>query len=131
MAYSLLFLSSMGCISILLVLAGDIDFVFIPQGCVFSTLDASLDKLFGILMFSLWYCYFSHLGIVGYVSPLLGSFLYLSPLASGMTYSQDYVHVTFDLLLNIKEHLFFFMKKCYKFLANDFIIYLEIRKLGL
>ena len=25
-----------------------------PQGCVFSTLDASLDKLFGLLMFSMW-----------------------------------------------------------------------------
>ena len=48
-----------------------------------------------------------------------------------MTYSQDYVHVTFDLLLHIKEHLFFFMKKSYKILANDFIIYIEIRKLGI
>ena len=56
--------------SIFIVLAGDIDFVFIPWGCVFSTLNASLDNLFGLLKFSLWYFYFSHLGIVGSIPPL-------------------------------------------------------------
>ena len=52
------------------------------------------------LLQSYWDCGF-------YPSPCK-HFLYLSPLASRMTYCQDYVQVTFDSLLNIKEHLFLF-----------------------
>ena len=70
LAYSFLVLLIMGYISTFLVLARDIDFVLIPHGCVLSSLDGSLDMFFGVLMFSLWYCYFIHLGIVGYVPPL-------------------------------------------------------------
>ena len=86
LAYSFLVLLIMGYIRTFLVLARDIDFVLIPQGCVLSSLDGSLDMFFGVLMFSLWYCYFSHLRIVGYVRPL-------------RKYFDSYLHLPLEILI--------------------------------
>ena len=132
MAYSFFVLLSMGYISIFIVLVGDLDFVFIPQGCVFSTLDASLDKLFGL---KCYVCGIATLVILGLWVPSLPLRYFLILMIFTRQWSNLFLGLCKSYLLVTTEYQartpLFLLKKIYIIFANDFITYIEIPKLGL